>query len=221
MEAWGFAWNVVTKKFGSVAIPIAIGAFIALLPFSAIYGGVMVVMQALASEIEPDMVPFVALAGQGFGGLVLLFVVAYLAGGFVTLALKAARGQQTGFGDIFSGGRFFGKYLVAWIVGGIVVGIGFALCVVPGYILQYGLALTPFLIADQGLSGVDGLKRSWEMTKGHKVNIFLFNLIGIAVMIAGELACFIGVFLVSVPMFLIGNAYIYLRIKGENPPAPT
>ena len=59
------------------------------------------------------------------------------------------------------------------------------------------------------------------MTKGHKVSIFLFNLIGIAVVIAGELACVVGVLLVSVPMFLIGNAYIYLRIKGENPPVPT
>ena len=202
-------------------MPIAVGALIAALPFAAIYGGVIVMMQALASEIDPDMIGLVALAGQGFAGVVLLFVAAYMAGGFVTLALKAARGQPTGFGDLFSGGRFLGKYLVAWIVGGIVTGIGFALCVVPGYILQFGLSLAAYLIVDQSLSGVDALKRSWEMTKGHKVNIFIFNLLGIAVMIAGELACLIGVFLVSIPMMFIGNAYIYLRIKGENPAAPT
>jgi uncharacterized membrane protein len=145
----------------------------------------------------------------------------YMAGGFVTLSLKAARGQPTGFGDLFSGGRFMGRFFVAAIVGSIVIGIGYALCLIPGYILAFGLSLTSFLIVDQDLSGVDALKRSWEMTKGHKVSIFLFQLVGIFVMLAGELACLLGLILVSIPMMVIGQAYIYLRIKGESPQAPT
>jgi uncharacterized membrane protein len=181
----------------------------------------LVVLPAIANELDPDAAALLASLLPAGGGLVLALIGLYLAGGFVTLALKAARGQPTGFGDLFSGGRYFGRFLVMGILYGILVFIGSLLCIIPGYILQYGLSLAAFLIVDQDQSGVDSLKRSWEMTKGHKVSIFIFNLIGIAVMIAGELACLIGVLLVSVPMFLIGNAYIYLRIKGENPPAPT
>jgi uncharacterized membrane protein len=212
---------VVTKRFGAVAMPIAVGALIAGLPLGIVYAGLMVVMNVGASELDPDVLSLVMPVGAGLGGLVYLLVAAYMAGGFVTLSLKAARGQPTAFGDIFSGGRYLGSFIVAAIVGGIVVSIGYVLCVIPGLILIYGLSLTSCLIVDQNMSGVDALKRSWEMTKGHKMTIFLFNLIGAGVMFLGELACFIGLILVSVPMLVVANAYVYLRIKGENPPAPT
>jgi hypothetical protein len=220
-EPWGFGWNVVIKRFGSVALPIALGGLIASIPAGIIYGAMIVMMQVVGSEIDPDMIGVVAGAGAGLAGLVLLLTMIYMAGGFVTLSLKAARGQPTGFGDLFSGGRFMGRFFVAAIVGSIVIGIGYALCLIPGYILAFGLSLTSFLIVDQDLSGVDALKRSWEMTKGHKVSIFLFQLVGIFVMLAGELACLLGLILVSIPMMVIGQAYIYLRIKGESPQAPT
>ena len=220
-DAWGFAWNVVIKRFGSVAVPIAIGMLITGLPAGIVYGGVFFVLQTMGSEIDPDFLGLVTSAGMGLVALLFWLVGAYMAGGFITLALKAARGQPTSFGDIFSGGRYLGRFLVMGIVGGLVVGLGIALCVVPGYIVAYGLSLAGFLVVDQDLSGVDALKRSWELTKGHKVNIFIFHLIGIAVALAGELACLIGLYLVSIPMAFIGATYIYLRIKGENPPTPT
>ena len=40
-------------------------------------------------------------------------------------------------------------------------------------------------------------------------------------MIGGYLACLVGALLISLPMFIIGGTYIYLRLKGENPPVPT
>jgi len=220
-DAWGFAWNVVIKRFGSVAVPIAIGMLITAIPAAIVYGGVVFVLQTMASEIDPDFLGLVTSAGMGMVALLFWLVGAYMAGGFITLALKAARGQETSFGDLFGGGRYLGRFLVTGIVGGLVVGLGLLLCVVPGYIVAYGLSLAGFLIVDQDLSGVDALKRSWELTKGHKVNIFIFHLIGIAVALAGELACLIGLYLVSIPMTFIGATYVYLRIKGENPPTPT
>jgi uncharacterized membrane protein len=49
------------------------------------------------------------------------------------------------------------------------------------------------------------------------MNIFVFFLLGIVVVIAGYIACFIGALLVSTPVLAIAAAYIYLNIKGENP----
>jgi uncharacterized membrane protein len=204
-----------------VALPIAVGAFIVTLPLALLYVSALVVLPAIASELDPDAAGLLGVVLPAGAGLVLAVLGLFMAGGFVTLALKAARGQPTGFGDLFSGGRYLGNFLVMGILSAILISIGSLFCLIPGYILQYGLSLAAFLIVDQNLSGVDSLKRSWELTKGHKVNIFIFNLIGIAVVIAGELACLIGVLLVSIPMLLIGNAFIYLRIKGESPPTPT
>ncbi len=202
-----------------MGLPLALGGFIALLPSLLIVGIMVGIMQAAGSNIDPEALGYISIAFSALAGLVMMLFFFYMAGGFVTLALKAARGQQTGFGDLFSGGRFLGRFFVASIVGGIVIGIGLALCMVPGYILMYGLSLAAFLIVDQDLSGVDALKRSWEMTKGHKVTIFLYNLLmGLVFMVAS--GCALGVF-IAVPMAVIGNAYVYLRIKGENPQAPT
>jgi uncharacterized membrane protein len=64
---------------------------------------------------------------------------------------------------------------------------------------------------------MDALKKSWEMTQGHKLNIFVFGLLAIGVVIAGYIACFIGALLVSVPVLVVAAAYIYLSIKGEPP----
>ena len=167
------------------------------------------------------MLPILSGVTQLFSNVITLLVEAYFIPGFINLALKAARGQPTSFGDAFSGGRWFGKQLVSMIVGAIITAIGYVLCLVPGVIVALGISLASLLIVDQDLSGVDALKRSWEMTKGHKLNIFLWGLIGIFVFIGGYLACLFGAFFVSIPMALVAIAYIYLRIKGENPPVPT
>jgi uncharacterized membrane protein len=208
------------KKFGAVALPIAVGVLVSGLPAGIVYGGVVVMMQVMASEIDPDMLGIVASSGMGLAGLLAALVGAYMAGGYINLSLKAARGQPTTFGDVFSGGRFLGRFIVMGILGYIAVLLGTLLCFVPGVIVGLGISLAGFLIVDQDLGAVDALKRSWEITKGHKVSIFLFQLIGIAVVLAGYLACVIGVYLVSIPMTLVGATYMYLRIKGENPPAP-
>jgi uncharacterized membrane protein len=68
---------------------------------------------------------------------------------------------------------------------------------------------------------VDALKKSWEMTKGHKMTIFIVGLIGFFVFLAGALACGIGALLVSFPMAIVAGGWLYLKIKGEPVTEPT
>jgi len=222
-EPWSFAWKVITKRYTTVALPLVVGFVVQGILGNIVSGGGGAALAILAQQglLDPSMIDVLNLAVSSVGGVVTLLVTAFFAGGFATTALKAARGQPTSFGDPFSGGRYFVQMLIALVVSFIVSFIGFALCVVPGVIVGLGLALNHMLIVDQGLSGVDALKRSWEMTKGHKMNIFVYGLIGLLVMIAGALACGIGMVLVSLPMLFVGNAYLYLRIKGESVPEPT
>lgn len=216
-EAWGYAWRVVTKKFGAVAVPIAVGSIVLSIPIGIVYGVMTVGMQIAAEQglIDLDLIQLVSAVMGLAVYAVSIFAGAFMLGGITTVALKACRGQPTSVGDVFSGGKYMGTMLVAYIVLTIAVLIGMLLCVIPGYILAFGLALFAPIIVDQGLGGVDALKKSWAMTKGHKLSIFLFYLIGIFVMLAGYIACAVGALLVSLPMMYVGLAYIYLRIKGE------
>jgi uncharacterized membrane protein len=152
--------------------------------------------------------------------LIGLFVGSYIAGGVASFVLKVARGQPVSFGEVFSGGKYFGRMIVGSVGFYVATAIGLILCIVPGYIVMLGLSMYTFLIVDQGLPGIDALKKSWELTKGHKVNIFVFGLLGFLVILAGALACGIGILLVSYPMLMIGASYIYLKLKGEEPRLP-
>jgi hypothetical protein len=42
----------------------------------------------------------------------------------------------------------------------------------------------------------------------------------ILVMLAGEIACFIGMLLVSYPMIFIASAHMYASLNGEQPRQP-
>jgi uncharacterized membrane protein len=222
MDAWAFAWKVVTTRFTTVALPIAIGSVVQSV-VGGIVGGIgtaaLTVLQSQGA-IDADAIAVLNLAFQGVSTTFGLVIGAFMMGGFVTTALKACRGQPTSFGDVFSGGRYFGRMLVGMIVSFILIAVGMVLCIVPGIIVALGIGLYNMLIVDQDMAGVDAVKKSWEMTKGHKLNIFLFGLIGIGVFLAGVLACGIGAVLVSLPMWWIGITSIYLRIKGENLPTP-
>jgi len=223
MDAVGFGWNVVTKRFSTVALPMALGWFAPLLLLYALVFGSTVAAGALegGGVIDHSMSEMLRMVATSVAGIAWIIVLSFMLGGLTATALKAARGQPVTFGDPFSGGRYFVQFFVALIVASVAISVGTALCIVPGVILALGLSLQSFLIVDQDLSGVEALKRSWEMTKGHRLNILLFWLISLFVVFAGELACFFGVFLISYPLLTIAFAWVYLRIKGEHVPQPT
>ena len=151
--------------------------------------------------------------------LVMLPVQAFLAGGLINFSLMVARGRKPEFNDVFKGGRYFGTMLVAMFLLGLGYFVGALLCLVPGVIFLLGCSLYGFFVVDQNLGSVDALKRSWEFTKGHKVNLLVLMLLLSLVSLLGLLACCIGQ-LIVVPMYALALAFAYLRIKGETPMLP-
>lgn len=205
------------KNFGGVAVPIAVAVFAAMLPGAIIQFGYTLMAAIVAEFVDPSFLGILNGLVQLTSSLVGLCVSSYLAGGIASFALKVARGQPVQFGDVFAGGQYFGRMFVAALCAAIGVTIGMAFCVVPGIILALGISQYQFLVVDQGLGGVDALKKSWEMTNGQKMNLFIFMLIAIGVAIAGYIACLVGALLVSIPVLAIAGAYIYLSMKGEPP----
>jgi uncharacterized membrane protein len=223
MEAYSFAWKVVTKRFSAAALPLVVGWLVMGLIFAVVYAATIVGPQVLVQQGVVDGSMAFVLTYASIGGLSLIIIVveSYMMGGILTVTLKAARGQPAAIGEVFAGGRFFVPFLVGIIVQQILVGIGYALCFVPGVILLLGLWAWGYLVVDQGMGAVDALKKSWEMMKGHKMAMFVWGLLSVVVYVAGELACVLPVLLISLPMVFISSAWVYLRLKGETVPEPT
>jgi uncharacterized membrane protein YgcG len=150
----------------------------------------------------------------GSTNLINQLISAFFMIGMYRISLAAARGQAPQFATLFSGGSrflpFFGMTLLMYIA----IGFGLLFLVVPGVILGCGLWAGGFYIADSDLGVMDSLRASWEAMKGQKGAYFLFALVIGLLQIAGVLACCVGVF-VTVPLYFIAQAIVFLRISGR------
>jgi membrane-anchored glycerophosphoryl diester phosphodiesterase (GDPDase) len=221
MEALGFGWNAVTKDFAGIALPIAVVVVIAGALGGAPAGVFNYFMTKLAAElVDAAFMQVVSLAIQSVSQFFSLAISAFFTGGIIELALKAARGQKTDFSDVFGGAKYFGPMFVGVMCAAFLSGLGLVFCIVPGLIIGAGLLLYQPLIVDQKLSAIDALKKSWEMTNGHKTALVIFLLLCGLVELAGVAACCVGALLVSTPMVTMATVYIYLKMNGEQPRLP-
>ena len=148
-------------------------------------------------------------------------VQGYIMGGVVLFALRVARGEKPEFGVVFSGGKYFASVCGATLLYNFAVGFGALFCLVPGlFLAACWVAYLPFIV-DKNLGAVDSLKASWQATTPHRMNLIVYMLLSFLVGVAGVLACCIGALLVSAPVVMIGNAYLYLKLIGEEPRLPS
>jgi uncharacterized membrane protein len=216
-EAIGFGWNALLKNFAGIGLPIGVAMLILIGPS---YGGLFAAMSLAQELVDPEFLGFAILGAEGLIGIYMLLAGSFLGAGVVNIALKSARGEMTTFGDVFAGGKYFGSFFVGGLCFFFAYALGAMLCLIPGLYVLFALYFWPFTLLDQNLGGVEALKKTWAMSEGHRLNIFVFYLLGILVSIAGELACGVGVLVGSLPIISLGLAYIYLRIKGETPRLP-
>jgi uncharacterized membrane protein len=211
-DVMGQGWEKLKSDFGGILGPLFVVGLIQGIP-NGIFG-------AVANNFQADGEPGLASGVRFVSWLVGLVLSAFFTGGTMSLLLKAVRGQPYAFGDIFSGGKWFGGMLVMLFVIQVASGIGFMLCIIPGVIIALGLSFAVPIMVDRDLPAIDALKESWRMTDGHKGNLFVFGLLAFCVMLLGLAACCIGV-LPAGAVVALAQVYIYERLRGAGPIAPS
>ena len=175
----------------------------------------------LGTTVEAQCGPgfFVSLIGTGLAGLVVSLVVQALGAGLIKIALNIADGKPASMGEI---GRWATnpRVLVAALIIAVATFIGTLLCYIPGIIVGFLLNWTMFYVVDKDMGPVDAVKASVKFVTDHLGDTILFYLLGLVVLIVGAILCLVGL-LVAAPVVLIGAAYTYRRLNGEQvAPAP-
>jgi uncharacterized membrane protein len=101
--------------------------------------------------------------------------------GFTVFFLNLIRKEDINYERLFDGYKDFARTFLMEFLYVIAIMIGFCLFIIPGIILIVGLMMAPYILKDdQGISAMDALKKSWELTKGHKMKLFWlgFSFIG-------------------------------------------
>ena len=111
------------------------------------------------------------------------------------------------------------KIIVTQIIVGIIVGIGFLLCVLPGIYLHARLSYCTYYFLDHKDAGIDkALAASWNMTQESALNLSLLQVIYFFMYIAGFLCCCIGVVVPAI-VAALATVVCYLTLTPDVPQA--
>lgn len=81
------------------------------------------------------------------------------------------------FGDTFKDINHLLKLIGVAFLSAIIIAVGYFLFIIPGIILSYMLAQASYIMMENPEIGViDAMKRSSEMMKGYKLDLFIFKL---------------------------------------------
>jgi uncharacterized membrane protein len=141
----------------------------------------------------------------------LLLCLFYL--GFLKNCIQTLEGDEpqfSAYGQV-SGNLF--SFLIATILFGILIIIGLALLVVPGIYLIVRLQYFYAFMADEKTGIIESFKKSWEITKGQSLKLFLLMLLMLLISFAGMIAFVIGIF-ITTPLIALMYASVYRKLTS-------
>jgi len=162
------------------------------------------------------LVYFLVTAVAGIIPLVPILIAGPLGIGICLFYLKFVRDGQPEISVLFDGFQQFAQGLVAALLIGIIVCIGAIFLIVPGIIAALGLSQTFFIIAENpGISATDAMQESWDMMKGHKLQLFLLQLSFLPWALLSVFTLFIGL-LWLIPYIYVSYTNFYLEVSGQD-----
>lgn len=153
--------------------------------------------------------------GMGIGSLALSGALAF---GFNRTMVQIYRGQTPAIETYFDGFRTYLPTLVAFLLVGAIVCVGFALLIIPGIVAALGLSQVFYILQDQPELGVEGaVWESWRLTwtNGNMWKVFGMVLLCALVALGGLLALGVGLF-VAVPLVFVMQAGLYEELRQND-----
>ena len=126
--------------------------------------------------------------------------------------LKAARGDKLIVKDMFEAFKNYLNVVLANLLVGAIVLVGFALLIVPGIVFACKLAFTPYLVVDRKMEVIEAVKTSWRMTGGYAWKVFLIGLLAIPVVIAGAICFGVGI-IIAIMWINLAFASLYHSVS--------
>ncbi len=164
----------------------------------------------------------ISLIGNGVNGVagrIVLQLISFIVGvivamGLIRASLAVLEGRDPDVRMLLETDGF-GPYVVASILVTLGVAIGFFLLIIPGIILLIMWHFFGYVIVENPETGpVDAMRRSAEITRGHRWQLLGLGLLLLGINILGLLACCAGV-LFTYGITAVTVAYAYKTLSGQ------
>ncbi len=131
--------------------------------------------------------------------------------------LMASRNQSMQVSDVKPLLPLLWPLIVSALLTALVCIPAFLLLILPGFYVLARLKFAGFFIIDgQTKSGIEALKKSWEMTEGRFGELCWIMGLQFGVVIAGFMAFFVGLW-IAVPVCILMDACYYARLAPQKP----
>jgi hypothetical protein len=196
------AWSCFKSRPGTFIIATLLLAFIP---------GIL--QLGLGAIPGTDQVPiFISVGAQN---LLTFALGQFLFLGFLSLAIKTARGKRAETGDILSQSARFVPGLIVGVLASLGLGVGLFLLVVPGIIFFVASSLAPLYVVDRDMDAIAALEASFDATRGARGRIFgVYFLTGVLGVVVTAASCGLG-YLVVFPIWMLVTASVYL-VQSES-----
>lgn len=176
-----------------------------------------VVLVVTAVSVASDTVLRSLSVGSGllFAFNVLAFVVNILLSmGVLLIVLRVHDGIEAHYADLVEPIPQFWKYVLATVVSTFLVVLGLLFFIVPGIVLQIAFSMALYSILDKNYGPIEALTYSYRITRGHRLNLFLFMIILALLNMCGLFAFGFGL-LVTIPISLLSLVWVYRWLQNE------
>lgn len=135
--------------------------------------------------------------------------------GFMIVAKKIYHNEAYDFNSFFEGFQLFQPLLIASVLVGLAVAVGFILLFIPGIYLAIAFTWTSPMIVFAGRESVEAMGISRKVVSKNWFKVFGFYIVLMLVAFAGILAFGIGIF-VAIPVIYCASYVAYEKVIGAN-----
>jgi uncharacterized membrane protein len=142
--------------------------------------------------------------------LMFIFVMGYTKNCFQTID-----GEEPQFSAYGQASTKILTYFAASAIYLVIVTVGLILLVLPGIYLIIRMHYYTAAIVDEDAGIIESLKRSWQITKGQTLPVFVISLIIVALSFLGMLALIAGIF-VALPLAALIDCTTFRRLTAPS-----
>ena len=135
--------------------------------------------------------------------------------GYIKNLFQALDGEEPQFSAYGQQSRKFFTCLIASFIYSMITTLGLALLLIPGIYLAIRLQFFIAFIIEEDASIIDSLTRSWDITKGQVMPLFLLGLVMTAVTFLGLIVFIVGIF-VAIPVTSMMYCYSFRKLNTIN-----
>lgn len=202
-EAVRFGWKTVQSSFGLILLTIVVATVV---PSVIDWGG----KHVFHRDGQQFLIKIVSALVSATFGL-----------GLYKIYLRFRDGEKPIFENLFDGLARAHIWLASTLIATVAVVMGLILLIVPGVIMLLRLWLVGFVLVDEKTGPIDAIQRSWDITRGHTMDLLVLFIALVGLNILGCVCLVVGL-LITLPISGLALAYVYRELKPKaviSPPA--